>query len=814
MDEKEWQEERERLQQVREKLAGRISELEPVVAGLYDQASEIRKRFWDEVTVNTSTDEEFEETFYTIRQQAAVLSERERSHRLLAQQWKSLNRLLPSPYFGRIDFLEDGLKQGEQVYIGVSSFMDADGLQFLVYDWRTPIAGLYYDCSPGPASYITPAGTITGKMELKRQYQIQDGQLRHMFDASVTIGDELLRQVLGKGADSQMRSIVATIQKEQNAIIREDRSSMLVVQGAAGSGKTSAALQRVAYLLYKHRDTLKADQIILFSPNPIFNSYVSTVLPELGEENMQQTTLQEYLEYWIRPAFQPEDPFDQIEYVLCSSSTPGYEARLQGIPYKASAAFLLALQNYAQWLGREGMRFLPIRLHGRELITAEQIAAQFYSTDSSLRLANRVELLQKWLLKELSALEREERKASWVQEEMQVLDSEDYAEVFGKLHKDREVMDLAEHYAAVYEKISNKRRGDEGDFDFAIREEELLGQSIVKKHFKPIRRSVRRMAFIDTAGLYARLFDDEALYREMTNETRLPSLWTDICKQTREKLARGECYYEDATPYLYLKELIEGRRTNPEIRHVFVDEGQDYSAFQYKYLKNLFPRARMTVLGDFGQAIYVQSTPLDEPDSPLAQLYGPEATRMIRLSRSYRSTREIVGFTKALLPGGPEILPFDRRGPKPRLAGFGCGAQRDARVAQDLAALRAEGFGTIAVITKTAAESREAYAALQGHGCEELQLLTKESIAFGKGTFVIPVYLAKGVEFDAVLLYEASREAYGRDYERKLLYTACTRAMHRLFLYSTGAWSPFIQAVSADLFERMTPCGMDEPPAE
>ena len=295
-----------------------------------------------------------------------------------------MNRLLPSPYFGRIDFQEDGLDHSEQIYIGVSSFVGEDGLSFLVYDWRTPIASLYYDYSPGQASYVTPAGRIEGTMELKRQFQIQNGQIRNMFDASETIGDELLQQVLGKGADSQMKSIVATIQKEQNAIIRNDKSRMLIVQGAAGSGKTSAALQRVAYLLYKHRQTIKADQIVLFSPNPMFTSYISTVLPELGEENMQQTTFQEYLDYWLGSSLRPEDAFDQIEFVLTAQGAPGYEARLQGIEYKASEAFLHALQNYGMWLGREGMRFNGIRMRDRDLITAERMREKFYGYDRSL----------------------------------------------------------------------------------------------------------------------------------------------------------------------------------------------------------------------------------------------------------------------------------------------------------------------------------------------------------------------------------------------------------------------------------------------
>ncbi|MFB4328416.1 RNA polymerase recycling motor HelD [Paenibacillus sp. CR_12] len=804
MEANEWQTEQERLEQVREKLKARIGELEPVVTGLSDQAAEIRRRFWEEVTVNTSTDEEFEETFYTIKQQAAILSERERRQRLLTQQWKNFNQLLPSPYFGRVDFLEDGMNLSEQIYIGVSSFIDEDGMNFLVYDWRTPIASLYYDHSPGEASYITPMGQISGRMELKRQYQIHNGQIRNMFDANLTIGDELLQQMLAKGADSQMKSIVSTIQREQNAIIRNDRSRLLIVQGAAGSGKTSAALQRVAYLLYKNRDSLKADQIVLFSPNPIFNSYVSSVLPELGEENMQQTTLQEYLEYWLGPSLRLEDPFDQIEYVLTAQSTPNYETRLQGIQYKASESFMKALQNYAQWLGREGMLFKGIRFRERDLITAEEMRTQFYSFDPSLSLANRVEQLQKWLLKELSLLERKELKASWVVEELSYLDTELYAEVFGELHKDREVFDIAEHYAVVNEIKSNKRRGDEGDFDFAGREEELLSQRIVKKSFKPLRQTVRKLSFIDAHGLYVQLFGDVAAYREKTKESDVPAMWPEICKQTKEKLDRLELFYEDATPYLYLKELIEGVRTNTEIRHVFVDEGQDYSPFQYEYLKKLFPRARMTVLGDFGQAIFMQSTKLQGDDSPLLRLYGEGDTSLIRLVRSYRSTREIVEFTKELLTDESDIVPFERSGPKPVLARFEGRERRDAQLLKDIAALKADGIDSIAIITKTAAESRQALESLQLEGFEALQLITKETVTYQNGVMVVPVYLAKGIEFDAVLVYDASSETYGRENERKLLYTACTRAMHRLYLYATGEWSPFVQAVPEHLYEKTT----------
>lgn len=796
-----WQQEQERLVLVRNKLQIRISELEPEVAGLHDQASDIRKRFWEEVTMNTGTNEDFEESFFTINQQSAVLAERERGHQRLMQQWKNLKRLLPSPYFGRIDFREKGLNFSENIYIGVSSFVDQDGLSFLIYDWRTPIASLYYDASPGVASYVTPSGTIDGTMELKRQFQIQNGKINNMFDANETIGDELLQHVLGSGADSQMKSIVATIQKEQNAIIRNDTSRMLIVQGAAGSGKTSAALQRVAYLLYKHRQTIKADQIVLFSPNPMFASYISTVLPELGEENMQQTTFQEYLDYWLDSTLRSEDAFDQIEYVLTEQGTPGYEARLQGIEYKTSESFLQALQNYGESLRHEGMQFKALRIQDRDLITAEQMKEQFYGYDHTLPLINRVALLQEWLLSELGSLERLEREASWVQEELNYLDIEQYVEAFEMLHKEKEIFDVAERYAAILRDSKHKQRGDEGDFDFTQREEELLRLKIVKAYFKPLRKSVKNFSFVNLQAIYGQLFVDEAAYKDRTNGAPVPALWTEICMKTKEMLDQNKLFHEDATPYLYVKELIEGVRTNTEIRYVFVDEGQDYSSFQYEYLKKLFPRARMTVLGDFGQAIFMQSTSLVGDHSSLVRLFGEADTSLFSLLRSYRSTKEIVEFTRAMLPGGEEIIPFDRKGSKPRLTRLVSGEERDTKILADIATLRDKGSESIAIITKTAAESRKVYARLHSQGNETLQLITKETNHFEKGLMVIPVYLAKGVEFDAVLIYDASSKTYGEENERKLLYTACTRAMHELHLYTFDDWSPFVQALPADLYE-------------
>ncbi|MDO3409767.1 RNA polymerase recycling motor HelD [Saccharibacillus sp. CPCC 101409] len=804
-----WQREQQRLDEVSDKLRARIAEIEPEVEGLQEQAVDIRRKFWEEVSVNTATGEDFEETVYSIEQQEALLSERERSYRNKVRQHKKLQKLLESPYFGRIDFREDGTGFTEDVYIGVSSFAASDGLEFLVYDWRTPIASLYYDHSPGRAEYETPGGPIAGVMELKRQYRIQGGKLQSVFDTGETIGDRLLQDVLGGAADNRMKSIVATIQKEQNAIIRDESSAMLIVQGAAGGGKTSAALQRVAYLLYSQRDRLKADQIVLFSPNPMFNGYVSTVLPELGEENMRQTTFQEYLDSRLGRTFKLEDPFDQMEYVLSGAEDSEYEARLSGIRYKASTAFLDELHRYAQSLEQSGMRFKPLVFRGRELMTAEKMKAEFYGYDDSMRLTTRVVKLQERLLEELKTLERREYEADWVQEELNYIDSDLYEEAYRDQHREQNVFDFVEQYAAARARIEGKRRPDEGDFDFSERVERQLRRSLVGEAFKPLKRGVNAMAFIDMPAIYRQLFEpeDDSSANRCSPAALDPDLgvhWSAICRQTREKLACGELLNEDATPYLYLKELIEGMRGSAEIRHVFIDEGQDYSAFQYAFFKKMFPRARMTVLGDFSQAIFAQSTELSGSGSPLISLYGAGDTRLFRLTRSYRSTREIVEFTRALLPETMGIEPFDRSGGRPLLVRADTPEDRTKALAAHLARLREEGFDSIGIVTKTAAEAREAYEALTAAGCAGLKEVTKTTPEFEQGTLILPVYLAKGVEFDAVLIYDASARSYSKAGERKLFYTACTRAMHRLALFAAEEWSPFIESVDESLYETKT----------
>lgn len=782
MSENDWREEQQRANSVISKIGERIERLEREVGDVRTDVVDIRKHFWDDVTVNLSTMEDLTETYFSLKQQVEVLVDRERRHGRASVLLGKMRRLAKSPYFGRIDFAEDGGGKPETIYLGIASFSDDATDEFLVYDWRAPVSSMYYDYAPGPAEYETPGGEVRGTMLLKRQYVIRDGRIALMFDTGVTIGDELLKQVLSRSSDAQMKSIVATIQKEQNRIIRNDRSRMLIVQGAAGSGKTSAALQRVAYLLYKHRDTLTADQMVLFSPNPMFNSYVSTVLPELGEENMQQTTFQQYLEHRLGKQYQVEDPFAQLEYVLASTDEPDYAARMEGIRYKSSVDFLAVITRYKEVLEREGMIFKPVKFRGETIVSAARIKERFYEFDASIRLPNRLVLLSEWLLGEVRDFEKHELHAEWVDERINLLDREDYQRAYAKMRRQREKGQVAGETFDDYDKERN-----------------ILARMVVEEELKPVRARIKRLRFVNLAAIYRQLFEDEALFAQAAGAAQTPALWSDICRLTAGMLERKELAYEDATPLLYLNELALGFQTNNSVRHVIVDEAQDYSPFQLEFLKRLFPRGRMTALGDMNQAIYAHASALGELD-PIAALYGPEQTELIRLTRSYRSTREIVEFTRGMVPGGEEIVPFNRDGDKPQVASFASREELHDAIAADIDALRADRFESIAVICKTAGESAEAYEALKER--LPLQLITKHTPEFVKGIVVLPAYLAKGVEFDAVALYNGSQEQYSRESERKLFYTACTRAMHVLHIYSLGEVSPFVAPQPPDTYVR------------
>jgi DNA helicase II / ATP-dependent DNA helicase PcrA len=765
-----WQKEQERVDMVIKEIDHKIEKITKNKGNVSSDIKELHKTFWNDVTVNLDEPDDMIETAASLKQQAELLSERERTHDQINRQMKTLGKLKKSPYFGRIDILENGEMSVDRVYLGIASLMDGNDDNFLIYDWRAPISSLYYDYAPGPVQYDTLEGTIEGVMELKRQFIIRASKIDGMFDTGITIGDEMLQEVLGNNASSQMKSIVATIQREQNQIIRNEKSKFLLVHGVAGSGKTSAALQRVAYLLYRNRKTIKSENILLFSPNTLFNSYVATVLPELGEENMQQTTFQEYLNDRLGKEFDVEDPFTQMEFLLSNCHNPDFEIRLNGIQVKASLAFKRQIDHYADRLSNKGLIFKDLYFRKECIISKMDIHDYFYSLDRSISIPNRLQFVKEWLLHLLKKRIKQERSKEWVEEELQFLDKEDFLVVFNKLQEK-----------------NNYTENSFNDFDL---EQKLLASKVVNEKFKPLIVMVKKLIFLDIASIYQQLFEEKEL-----DGSEVSFDWDNSCKQTIKKIESMKISYEDATPFAYLQDVLEGRKSNTAIRHIFIDEAQDYSPFQFAFIQRLFPYSKMTLLGDFNQAIFSGATGAATILTDFTNM--EEEIETFQLSKTYRSTKQIVDFTSSLIADGGKIEAFNRNGQKPCLTMVSDLEMLNNKVLQKIQDLKQDGLQTIAVICRTAIESRLAYGALQDE--PSIHLVEKGTISYEKGISVIPAYLAKGIEFDAVIIYDCSQ--YQHERERKLLYTACTRAMHELQLFATGGISPLMRDIPEEKYE-------------
>jgi DNA helicase-2/ATP-dependent DNA helicase PcrA len=746
--------EEERLSEVLSHIEQEIEESKETAGGRKEQLVGGKRELWDDLVYDT---DDWFEASVQLTQQAQELSQHARSYRLAQGRSEHLERLQSTPYFARFDFREAGNEKAESIYIGTMSLADDDTHEVIVYDWRAPVSGMYYDYGPGPAAYEAPDGKVQGEMTLKRQFVIRGGRLLSAFDTGVTIGDEMLQRMLGKNADEKMKSIVTTIQREQNQIIRETKRKFVFVQGAAGSGKTSAALQRVAYLLYKYRNTWEAEQLVLFSPNDVFNDYVSNVLPELGEDSIPQTTFYDYVWRRLRYVGEVEHPYDQLEYLYSVEAVASEDIRKQGIQLKASLPFAERIDAFALSLSESGVRFQPLMRKDKPVVSAEELEGLFYGSFAKQRMPLRIGAMQETLSERITELERKRAVAlyrKWIKEP-----------------------------------------------NYLGTEEELKRLSVkkAKKAYEPVREQVKSFAFLDIVGTYLAMF--QAVHMQTGDVPVTRELWQRIAEDTRERMFRSEQLpYEDAVPMLYLLEALHGASRMNRVRHVIVDEAQDYAPLQWAYLRRLFPNAGFTAVGDVRQAIHgIQS---EEGHMESSRLFPEEDTVTIRLKKSYRSTRQIVAFTRAMLSSGEEIEPFERDGEKPDVNVVTSSIPEAAYaslIRERVASFQAEGYASIAVITKTVAQCREAYDQLQ-QGAPMFSLLTKETNTFPSGAVILPSYISKGLEFDAVIIWDASVSNYAKEEERNLFYTVCTRALHRLTLFSRGETTPFVQAMNKTLF--------------
>lgn len=823
------------------------------------------------------------------------LKEAAKLHKFSAARAQQLERLLKSPYFARIDFREDRRDTGarvphdaddpergdwrvdvlgrvpgrdlagevQKVYIGISSLTKEDTGEHLVFDWRAPVSSMYYDFELGEAHYEAPAGIVRGEILLKRHFRIRDGRIEMMFDNSLTIYDEMLQEALQKATGDRMRSIVNTIQREQNQIIRGENRGALVVQGSAGSGKTVIALHRAAYLLYKYRSTMNARNIVMFSPGKLFVDYTSPVLPELGEEPIQQISFGDFARQWLvegkpfgpSPQFAPQpaaqfrsqdieagarpssgggedygrrddqnadntgaespyaEPFplriedvdEQLEYLLGSRESKGYQVRAAGIRMKSSAQFTRLIEAYAASLTTGAKAMGDVVFRGKMVMSREE-AAQLLKTDYAyLPLEKRMDKIK--------------RRAIWLLDEFEPKRAEEI---------EKEIL-----------------AGPDSQYLFR---KEIRRMSRIRAHeeVQAVRDRIRSWGAASALKAYIRLYQDADLFRRLTASAGLAgtgALGRDrsgadeleqVRAETLERLSGGTLPFEDLSPLLFLKGLLEGFPELSPVRHVIVDEVQDYTPAQHEVLKRSFTLASFTLLGDLNQAMGIHAAGAGWEDlyREIEAVYGGATTGGIRqgrvataapgtvpgantgavipvrLTESYRSTRDITEFTRAMLQGGEPVEAIERPGELPLLV-RSSGQEDLARdVLTDIRALREDGLTSIAIICKTARESWKAWNDLSAMSVpsgkpdrkDAIHLVKADDRQFRRGVLVIPSYLAKGLEFEAVVIYDAGVNTYSAPGDRRVLYTACTRALHRLHIHYSGTVSPFISQVGPSMY--------------
>ena len=718
-------------------------ELDKEVENLFNRKNKLiasRKEMYED-TVHFSNDFE---RLTEINQYLADLNIQTLNYESTLKQIEKYKRTLSSPYFGRFDFREEGSTERENIYIGIANIMDSKAHEIFVYDWRAPISSIFYRFEPGKASYSAPMGLITGDVLLKRQYSIRNGNLKGLFDCSIRINDEILQEVLQRNSSTKMRNIVETIQKEQDMIIRDNDNELLIVQGVAGSGKTSIALHRIAFLLYLGMNSnINSNNIIIISPNVVFSKYISSVLPELGEENVKQSTFDELVIQIAKGRWRAETRNRQLEYLISVGNEGQKDLKRKAIAFKGSVTFLKILDRFLQYYERKLIDFEDVYYDGKILVTRQQLKNQLLNNKIGMPLSKRLKRIESIILEKVHPLRKE--KLTRIQ------------------------------------KVVKEKAGHE----FEIKS---FSRLLSIKESKVFTHKLQQYTEIDFFQLYCRLFDEGELFERLAKGLTLPEELEDIRTQTKKNLERGQSFYEDCAPLLYLKLKLEGSELFPEIKQVVIDEAQDYEPMQYQVFKLLFKGARYTVLGDINQAIEkdVDNALYDS----IGQIFDKKNTVKLFLNKSYRSSFEINGFNQKLLEKQQDLISFERHEAEPNLVFKETEELIDQAIVQEASNCIEQGFESIAIISKTAKDAEKIFHRL--HSFMDMKLVTSNDEEINKGILVIPAHMAKGLEFDAVMVYDVDQKTYATKFDRKLLYIACTRALHRLNLYYTGEKSPLI----------------------
>lgn len=649
-----------------------------------------------------------------INENCGQVALQEKMHSNQITRIRTLEKQLKSPYFSRLDFKEDG-EDVESFYIGLSSVEDEKDYNFLVFDWRSPVSTMFYDFEVGPAFYDAPGRRINGEIQFSRQFNIKNGEIVFMHNSDESLCDESLTSMLGGNATDKMKNIVATIQKEQNDIIRNDDSKILFIQGAAGSGKTSIALHRSAYLLYKHRKELNADNILIFSPNQVFSEYISDVLPELGETNILQTTFELYSKTFLPANYIYESKNEHLDYIYSKcEDLDRFNLRAKSMEYKNTNEFMDILNKFTPDIPELITNFAPIIIDDKQIVSKKNVAKTFLERFADIPFLNRIEVVKQSLFSQV---------------ETKYLSSDDNS-----------------HFDYVEDK--------KDFYDYCKQQVDIQVDAMIET--------------LNHVGIYKILWNNINKY---TNKDL-----SAIKEITLEYLNSGSVKFEDITPIIYIRASMEGFRNYSNVKHILIDEAQDYSPLFYEIIKKSFSSASITIMGDLNQRIDKHSNVKNKED--ILSVFTNIKT--VALTKCYRSTGNITNFTKEILDTHEPIEAIDRVGPAPTIHITSSDLQ--SNITNTITDMKSKGYTSIAVICKNKANCEFVYDMLKEND-DTINMINSDNSEFKLGINVISSYLAKGLEFDGVIIVDG--EDYLFDLDKNLFYTVCTRALHELQIFST-----------------------------
>ena len=701
----------------------------------------------------------------------------EQRFKFISRNLHEFNESKNIPYFSRIDFKEK-YNEKESFYIGKFGLNDDLKNEEVIIDWRAPLANLYYSGTYGKCSYNSPAGKVEGELELKRKFLIRDGALVDAFDEGINeiilksnaegdeLVDEFLKVTLDQNVSSKLKDVVATIQKEQNEIIRAYKNKPIIIQGSAGSGKTTVALHRLAYLVYQYEEEVKDKDILVVAPNKIFLDYISEILPNLGVYNIKQNTFDGICKEFIGYKGKILNKDEKLAYLIEAVNEEECKYIKAISKIKGSLTYKTLIDKYVMYLEKQDINLDDIKVGKYTLYSQNEIKRLYVRDLIHLPIKKRKEEIERYFKKQLH--NRIDKLKDEIEKDYFFMIKDIKSLEIDELEKRKKIIEL---YDERDREISMLKRNS---------------SEVLKEFFKQWKSR-------NVIELYNELYSSKEFFNNITNN-KLPSKIVNyIVESSKNNIDNKVIDSEDLCHILYLKMKIEGIDKN--FIHIIVDEAQDYSMFEMHIIKLLSTQNSVTIVGDLGQGIYNYKG-IDNWKKVISSVYNDDTT-YINLTQSYRSTVEIIDFANEVLKEQKlDIIPAKpvlRHGDKPKILKFKSNEDFIRKVEEIINEIDVENKTTIAIICKTLSECKEIFKYAKKMNKQWECISNSTSKIKGK-RIIIPSYMTKGLEFDTTIIYNCSENNYSitSELDKKILYVNLTRALHKEFIFFNGELSKML----------------------